>query len=381
MCKRNCGGGIISFMHLRRSFLIIAVLLLVTAGNALAQSGRTRPTPTPVPEETPEVIETEEVRINVLAFTEEGKFVEGVSSEDLVITENDILHQASSLRRIPANVLIIMDTGGELRSAKTLDQTRRTAAALIAALRPEDSVAVMSYSDKAEVVGEWTADKDAALAAVARAKFGLRSAFLDALELGSELLTREGVDNRHMVLITDGTDSYQNVLARDTAIRQLLTTDINIHVVSYTRMELTDIEPRTKAVSKTPPKPALPPEIAQQLPNGARDIATAPKVGPTINLDRKHLETMKRRKADLELAEKQLLDLTENTNGTIIIPETREEMVEKTAAVARVIDGSYVLTYQPKIPFAEKQGERNITVSSKRPGLVVEAKRKLIVKK
>lgn len=365
-------------MHLIRPAFFLAIFLLF-AGTVAAQSGRIKPTPTP--EATPEVIETEEVRINVLAFTEEGKFVDGVNAEDLVITENDILHQPSSLRRIPANVLIVMDTGGELRSAKTLDQTRRTAAALIAALRPEDSVAVMAYSDKPEVVGEWTSDKEAALAAVGRAKFGLRSAFLDALKLGAELLTREGIENRHMVLITDGTDSYQNALAREAELRNMLTTDINIHVISYTRMELTDIEPRTKAISNTPPRPALPPEIAQQLPNGARDVATAPKVGPTINLDRKHLDTMKRRKADLELAEQQLLDLTENTNGTIIIPLTREEMVEKTAAVARIIDGSYVLTYQPKISFAEKQGERNISVTSKRPGLVVEAKRKLVVKK
>jgi len=54
-------------------------------------------------------------------------------------------------------------------------------------------------------------------------------------------------------------------------------------------------------------------------------------------------------------------------------------MVAKTATVAKMIDSSYVLTYIPKVPFAEKGGERNIEVTSKRAGLVVQAKRKFIV--
>jgi len=44
-----------------------------------------------------------------------------------------------------------------------------------------------------------------------------------------------------------------------------------------------------------------------------------------------------------------------------------------------MIDSSYVVTYTPKIPVDETGTERNILVTSKRPGLVVEARRKLIV--
>ena len=42
------------------------------------------------------------------------------------------------------------------------------------------------------------------------------------------------------------------------------------------------------------------------------------------------------------------------------------------ADVAKMIDASYVLTYIPKIPLAEG-GERTIEVTSKRPGLEVQA--------
>jgi hypothetical protein len=238
---------------------------------------------------------------------------------------------------------------------------------------------VLQYADKAVIASEWSTDKEQISKAIGRTKFGLRSAFVDALDLAREYLSAGDLDNKHLVLITDGTDSSAGLSKKNAAMRRLLSTDIAVHVISYAQMEAVDIEPRTKTLSKTPPPQAMPPEIKAQLPNGARDMATAPKIGPTINLDRALLKKMKERKADLETSEEMLEALAVNTNGTLIVPETLDEMVAKTATVAKMIDSSYVLTYIPKVPFAEKGGERNIEVTSKRAGLVVQAKRKFIV--
>lgn len=368
-----------SLIAVTKTFLVAAFLALTATGTAFGQSGRVKPEPTPTPEETLKV-ETEEIRINVLAYDESGKFFDGVNAEDLVITENNILHQASSLRRIPASVLIVMDTGGQLRSVKSLDLTRKTAAALVTALNSADQIALIQYADKAEVISEWTTDRNMTMSAIGRTKFGSSSAFFDAIELASNMLVRDDIANRHLVLITDGTDGGSNSLERINSLRQLLTTDINVHVISYTGLEITDIEPRTKGISKSPPPQAMPDIVRDQLPNGPRQASQMPKIGPTINLDRKHIETMKRRRDDLQSAEEALSDLTRNTNGTMVIPKTREEMPTSTATVARIIDGSYVLTYIPKFSFAEMPDDRTITVTSRRPGLVVEARRKLIRK-
>lgn len=361
-------------LALATSLFLIAYVLLTAS--AMAQSGRVVPTPNP---EVPVRVATEEIKLNVLAFDEEGKFVFDVAAEDLVITENDVLHQPSSVRRMPANVLIVMDTGGELRWVKSLEQTRKVAGGIVAALKPEDSVAIMQYSDKPEIVGEWTTRKDEAYAAIRRTSFGKRAAFVKALSMARDFLAKSSLDNKHLVLITDGTDSFSDLGTKRRAMRNLLSSDITVHVLSYTRMEATDIEPRTKMLSKTPPPKAMPDEVAAGLPNGVRDVAQAPKIGPTINLDRKLLRTMRERKADLEVSEEQLTELARDSNGEIIIPETKEEMLEKTALVARMIDSSYVVTYTPKVPIEESGGERDITVTSKRPGLVVEARRKLVV--
>jgi hypothetical protein len=144
-------------------------------------------------------------------------------------------------------------------------------------------------------------------------------------------------------------------------------------------MEAVDIEPRTKAFSNSPPPKAMPDEVAAQLPNGVRDVATGP-IHKTLIVDRSLLRKLKARKADLEASEKTLETVSENSNGEFILPDSVDEMVEKAPLVAKMIDASYVVTYTPKIPIREGKGERerNIEVTSKRPGLIVQARRKLI---
>ena len=365
--------------HISISVAFVYILgLAVFAG---AQSGRVQPTASPTPADDTVRVVTEEIKLNVLAFDENGDFFRDVTVKDLVISENNVLHQPESVRRLPANVLIVMDTGGEMRSVKSLDVTRRVARGVVDGLRAGDSVAILEYSDKADIVSEWTSDKPEMLAAIKRTNFGRRSVFVDALKLATDFLSKDPLENKHLVLITDGTDSGGKSSAKFDAFQRLMATNISVHVLSYTSMEAADIELRTKGVSNSPPPKALPPEIAAQLPNGARDAATAPKIGPTINLDRTLLKKMRARQTDLETSQEQLEKLAENTNGEFILPATVDEMAKKSALVSRMIDSSYVVTYTPKIPVIETRGiaERNIDVTSKRPGLVVQARRKLLI--
>src|SRR5690606_26296738 len=136
-----------SFVHqtlyrgiMNRSALCIAVLVLTFAATAFAQTGEVKPTPTPDGDTVR--VATEEIKINALAFDESGQFAADLQSGDVVITDNDILHAPTSVRRIPASVVIVMDTGGEMRLAKSLDHTQNVASAVVNSLRPGDAVAV-----------------------------------------------------------------------------------------------------------------------------------------------------------------------------------------------------------------------------------------------
>ncbi len=353
--------------------IVLLILFLFAASNAQT------PAPTPIQDDEPERVFTEEIKLNVSAVDRAGKFVSNVKKDDLVIIEDGRLHQASSLRRIPANVLIVMDTGGEMRQAKGFEQTKKTAKNLVNALSAEDSVAIMQYHDKVEIIAEWTNKEDALKIINTKANFGRRSVFINALEAATRFLQKTPLENRHLVLITDGTDSLSSASERNAAMRNLLATDINVHVVSYTKLELIDIEPRTKGVSKTPPKSAMPDEVKATMPRGVQDMMNAP-VRVTINTDRAFLRKMRERKTALVESEKYLIELSKDTNGAFILPEWKEEMLDKTALVAGVIDSSYVVTYTPKRPLSEsKAGEvRSIEVTSRRPDLLVQANRKLV---
>ncbi len=361
---------------LKTKFALSIFFIFALAAIALSQN--------PPPKDDEERIFTEEIKLNVAAVNSAGKFTPNVKAEDLVINEDNVLHQADTIRRIPANVLLVLDTGGEMRMAKSIDQTRKTALGLIDNLRPEDSVAVIEYSDKAEILAEWTTDKTA-LRQILKDKlnFGRRSSFIDAMKLANEFLRKSKVENQHLVLVTDGTDSLDKPQERNEVFKELLEGSVSVHIISYTLMEREKVEPKTKGISNSPPPKAMPPEIAAQMPNGVRDIMTAPKIGPTINMDRAMLRKMRERKESLVESEQYLAGLAEDTSGQFVLPSTPDEMIEKTALVSSVIDSNYVVTYTPKRPLSEsKPGEiRNIEVSSKRAGLQVLSRRKLVVEK
>ncbi len=358
-------------------FLIIFFAGLSIVNSVFAQT----PTPTPIQNNETVTVETEEIKLNVSAFDRFGEFVPKVEKEDLVIVEDGRLHQATSVRRTPASVLIVLDTGGEMRAVKNITQTRDTAKALIEKLGKDNSIAVLEYHDKARILTEWTTNKSQVISDLDnKLIFGKRSLFSNALELATEFLGKSELENRHLVLISDGTDTIWSDERRAAALRKILGTNINVHVISYTQLELEKIEPKTQLIQKGSNKSTLPPEVVATMPESIQNMNNTPRIA-SINTDRKFLKTFKERQTELKSGEKYLLELTRDTSGVFILPETKEEMIEKVNLIAKVIDSNYVVTYTPKRPLSESEsGEiRDIEISSKRPGLQVLARRKLII--
>lgn len=362
-----------------RSLTVLAVALAALVSTTVAQD--TVPTPPPFDDDTPVKVVTEEIKLNVSAYDRFGEFVPGVSKDDLVVVEDGRLHQPTSVRRIPANVLIMLDTGGEQRQVKNISRTRDVAKELINRLDPGNSLAVLEYSDKARILTGWTTNKFKVIDDLNKKLiFGRRSMFSEALNLAARFLSNSELENRHLVIVSDGTDSFWSDERREAEMRTLLGTNINVHVISYTGLEKEVVEERSSLIQKTPAKKAIPEEIAQTLPNGVRDTATTPN-SVTVSTDAQFIKTLKEREKALEKGEDYLMKLATDTSGLFILPETPEEMTEKAYLIANVIDSNYVVTYVPKRPLSESEpGEtRVIEVSSKKPGLRVLAKRKLVI--
>jgi VWFA-related protein len=357
----------------RSNFLLFASFLFIFSASIFAQT----PTPTPTPpDDKPINVYTEEVKLNIAAFDLQGNFADALKKEDLVISEDGRLHQANIIQHIPAKVLILLDTGGESRNAKDFKTTRDTAKSLINALQKDDQVALMQYYDKVELISEWTSDKELLNNILdKKMNFGMRSRFTDALKEATDFLDKVDTENRHLVLISDGLDSVNSQEQKIAAIKNLIADNINVHVFSYTGLEQQVVAERRKSI-KGGGKSAI------NLPPGA-DNPSIVKGTPivTINTDRAMVKKNEERGDALKKSERDLIQLSDDTNGIFYLPDTKDEMIEKTEHLAKNIDSQYVITYTPKRPLSESPtGEvRTIEVTSKRDNVVILAKRKLLV--
>ncbi len=339
-------------------------------------------TPTPTPPEQVEKIDTEEIKVNVLAIDERGNFAQAITKDDVVISEDGRLHQANSLRRMPANVLILLDVGNEISYAKNQKSTLKTAKKIIEYLQVDDSIAVMQYGDKVELLSDWSKSRDEVLQNLTKKLgFGKRSVFYDALNQAIDFFQKTPTENRHLILVSDGIDSFNK--NKELAYSKLFASDINVHILSYTKMQQQTLAPKTGILQKGEPNPKrLPEEVLITLPPDIQRMSRMPRIG-SINIDRAMIKKQKEQAAAIKSSEVNLTEIAENTNGEIFLPETSDEMIEKTKDLAKIIDSQYVLTYTPKRALSESpNGEaRIIEVSSKRAGIIIQARRKLIVKK
>lgn len=211
-----------------------------------------------------------------------------------------------------------------------------------------------------------------------------------ALDAAIKYFYQTPMENRHLVLITGGTDSFNDQALRDSVSKNLIASGITVHVISYTQLRQTALKSQKSIFQEGEYKPKrMPEEVAETLPNPKRpgkkqqvtprDMAKMPRLS-SITLDR---ERNRRGKADserLETGEQFLAKISEDTNGEVFLPEDFDEIIEKTAILARNIDSQYVVTYVPKRPLKDSAaGEiRQIEVSSRRAGLQAQARRKLI---
>ncbi|MEZ5305998.1 MAG: VWA domain-containing protein [Pyrinomonadaceae bacterium] len=366
-------------MNAYSRLILVAALFLVPMLAVSAQDPVA--TPPPLDDDKPETIFSEEIRVNVSAFDRFGNSVGDVTTDDLVIMEDGRILQPASVRRIPANVVLLLDLGGELRRVKNITNTRNTAKELVSKLTSDTNIAVVEYHDKARVLTDWTTDRKTINDDLQKKLiFGRRSVFSDGIELALTMLSKPDMENRHLVIISDGTDTIASNERRRALFTRLLGTNITVHVLSYTKMERDDLERSLKGGTAPAQKKALPQEVIDGLPNGVRDVANA-SGGITINTDKEFQNTMNARKEALKSSESFLLEMSESTAGIFLLPDDMDEMTERTETVAKAIDSSYLVTYVPKRPLAESpKGEtRNIEVTSKKSGVFVEAKRKLVV--
>jgi VWFA-related protein len=366
--------------------LPILVIFFAAAVRGHAQETLPRPTPQPtqpIPESQERVkVFTEEVVLPVNAYDDSGHLSAALEPYDILVFEDDVRQEVRSIRRIPANVLLLLDTGGELNPAMSTSVTRDVATHLVSSLRTGDRMAVFQFGGQLELIKDWTTDIEEVIRGLkTKLISGKRPQLIKALFAAALQLKQVPAGTRHLVLITDGVDLSGDSAALNEAIRQLLNANVTVHVIGYGALGRKKIDKQNPLVKITNKKRKTAKDIADELMNPTlyqqQEYKKWKRIYVIVDTDfamRKKRDAYKEATIQAELW---LRSLAEETGGLVFIPRSAAEMAPRADEIARQIDSQYVVTYTPKRPLvlATVEEYRRINVAAGRIGLHVQARR------
>jgi len=362
------------------------ILLFVLASSAAGQSGQ-KPSPTPPTEKEDDrvTVFTEEVRLPVLAVDQFGHYDPTVVPDDILVLEDGVAQQIRSVRRIPANVLLVLDTGGELSGlaglGKRTSLTRDTAIELLNRLRDDTWVEVIQFSNSANVLQNWTRDRAATLKVLkTKLSSGKRARFSEAIALAGQQLQDRPEGSRHVVFITDGVDTPGGKIDRAQAIRQLAAARATVHIISYTEFVRQKVNKNSPKL-ETGQMPTSHDPITTMDPTQAPGTTRSPTFGATVRFDPAMRRQRKAYEAEIRKSQDALTTMAEETGGQIFLPKSSDEMIAQAREAAREVGAEYVVTYRPKRPLssAEKGEYRRVEVASRRVGLSLRSRKGYVV--
>ena len=373
--------------NLKVVILLTLVLAFSTSVSAQQRSPGPSPTPTPpVDQEEPVKVFTEEVRLPVVAVDQFGHYDPSVVPDDILVLEDGVAQQIRSVRHIPANVVLVLDTGGELSGlgglSKRTNLTRDVAIELLNQLPEGTWVATMQFNNSVELLQPWTRDRQATLKALkTKVSSGKRARFAEAVAAAAQQLKDRPEGSRHVVFITDGVETSGGKIDRAQAIKQLAATRTTVHIISYTEFVRQEKTKKTESASVrqvptshdpiTSNDPTQPPGTTRSPAYVLRSVT----FDPAMRRQRKAYE------AEVRKSQQVLTALADETGGRIYLPKSGDEMIAQAREAAREIGSEYVVTYRPKRPLAAaERGEyRRIEVASRRVGLSLRSRRGYVV--
>ena len=366
------------------------VLIFFLSAHSSAQTSKPKLAPTPPPESKADdqvKVFTEEVRLPINATDAYGHYDPTLEIGDILVLEDGVPQQIRSVRHIPANVLFVLDTGGDSNGlgglSKKTSTTRDIAYRVISRLRVGDRIALLESSNQPELLQPWTDDVSKVAAVLKWKLFATRrSRIFETMTKAAQLLSDQPEGSRHVILITDGVESPGGKVAVDDAIKQLVAARATVHIISYTEFvrQASDKQP---LLLTTGLRPRSSDPIVANDPTLAPTESRSPTFGVGIRFDPAMRRVRKAYEAETRKSEKWLTDLATETGGRIFLPTSTEEMIAKGEDVARDIGAEYVVTYRPTRPLAEaKPGEyRKVEVASRRVGLYLRSRRGYVVPK
>lgn len=337
-------------LKLKAQAAAVLWLIIVSAAQVQAQSGRMRGQPkAPQHRDDKDAIRlrVEEVLLPVSVHSELGRLPPNLQRTDFILTEDGKRQVINSVMHTPANILFILDAGGD-STLKNVNLNRDLALKMVDSLGEQDRAAVVTYADKTSLLSQWTGDKEA-LKRTLEWKFrpGLKSDFYRTLLYAADEVLPKVSGRRSVVIMTDGVDSFDE-LDFEKVLTALHRARATVYIVSQNAILLREIKPRA-----------------------FNSLSWYEMLDPQA---RKRIERLRAYYRQLEGAEITLKGLAEETGGAIWIPGSREEFGKLSPQITTEIGTEYLFAYS-----TERQPDDTrfhaINVYATIPGLQVRSRR------
>jgi VWFA-related protein len=378
---------------LHRSVLAVFSLALVFLASAhlCAQTSKPNSSPTPPIEpktegQEPVKVFTEEVRLQVVALDQYGHYDPTLEVDDVLVLEDGVAQQIRSIRHLPVNVLLLLDTGNQL-GLKSTNVTRDVALRVITGVHDGNRIALMQFAERPQLLQPWTTDKEALRKALKTKLLAGKSSLLaDAIAAAGDQFKDTPPGTRHIVLITDGVEGPGGRTTLAKSLKQLNTIQASVHIISYTSLARSALQGRNSAIKGGDGVQRDGNPGSNPVANGDPTLPPGTTRTPSFRIGSIDTDlAMRRRRKEYERAtrasENLLKDIAEESGGQIFVPESTDDLLNEAERVARDIASQYIVTYRPTRALAlAKPGEyRKVEVASRRVGLYLRSRRGYVV--
>src|SRR5712692_6689040 len=233
-------------LKLKAQAAAVLWVIIASAAQAQGQSGRMRgqaKAPQRHDDKEPIRLRAEEVLLPVSVRSDIGKLPPNLQRTDFILTEDGKRQVINSVQHAPANILFILDAGGD-STLKNLNLNRDLALKMVDALGPEDNAAVISYADQTSLLSQWTGNKEALRRALEwKFKLGIKSDFYQSLLYAAEEVLPKVDGRRSVVIVTDGVDSFGE-MDFEKVLSALHRARATVYVISQNEILLRELRPR-----------------------------------------------------------------------------------------------------------------------------------------
>jgi len=291
------------------SFRLLPAILLFPAVLCVCSFAEAQENPQQ-PKQTIQV-SVDRVNVGVIVTDSHGHFVEGLRRENFRMFDNGIEQPLTGFATIeePAQVLLLIEAGP---AVYLLESSHVWAAySLLSGLSAGDRVAVVKYAEAPQAILEFTADKQAAAAALEQLNFNLGFGSLNLSSSVSKVLEwlTSVQGKKTIVLLSTGLDTSASDETAS-ALLQLKTSDVRLLAVS-----LTDVLRNPKPVNKKKSPANNSTQIAQQF----------------------------------EESDQILKRMAESTGGRAYFPTNKNEFNSVYAEIAQLVRHEYSLAFAPPV--------------------------------